>query len=397
MSARPKIEVLEPPDLDLLISRSLDGDLSPEDRNELDRHLAVNPKARLRRDEMAELVRELSALEPPAPPFALATRVNARVVETSAGLAGAFHRFGFYPKGWSLYVGTAAALVVLITSTVLLDKRDRAARLARQADSAAVAESKRAKATSADSVEGRPQSSNEPLQVFFEKKPALRDQAGPDATQPETRIAGAAPNEADAVSARAPAKLAKEREAVRAEPAGPALDSEVAAAGKPNDAASVRLSEAVAANEAPAAAAPALPKVAAYAPERPAGKDEVAGPGAERSLSSSRADAPAGVVAQAAREALSVAAWMPDRSPSPWTYASARVQRDADADIPPLVAVFRLRIDSKGEIREFRRLSVTPSSAAEAAERLLKGLRFTRNPASNASPEAEIEVEIRAR
>ena len=77
MSARPSVPRLEGEELDLLISRSLDGDLSPEEKRDLETVLASDAVARRRRDDLAGIVAEAHALPSPAPPFALSTRVNA--------------------------------------------------------------------------------------------------------------------------------------------------------------------------------------------------------------------------------------------------------------------------------------------------------------------------------
>ena len=76
MSARPAISQLLGEDLDLLLSRSLDGDLTPDEESELQGYLAADPAARRRRAELAELVGSLKELPNAGTPFALATRVN---------------------------------------------------------------------------------------------------------------------------------------------------------------------------------------------------------------------------------------------------------------------------------------------------------------------------------
>src|SRR5450756_349911 len=73
VSARPSVPRLEGEELDLLISRALDGDLSPEETRDLETVLANDPAARRRKEELAGLVAEARALPAPAPPFALST------------------------------------------------------------------------------------------------------------------------------------------------------------------------------------------------------------------------------------------------------------------------------------------------------------------------------------
>ncbi len=109
MSARPDVPRLAEEDLDLLISRSLDGDLSPEEEQQLDRLVALDPAAARRKAELAALVADVKALPEPATPFALATRVNANVAERGGRPGALGARVGFYPApGFA-----KAALVIL--------------------------------------------------------------------------------------------------------------------------------------------------------------------------------------------------------------------------------------------------------------------------------------------
>ena len=108
MSARPDVPRLSEEELDLLISRSLDGDLSPEEEQQLERLVALDPAAARRKAELAALVADVKALPEPATPFALATRVNSNVAD--AGRPGSLGgRIGFFPApGFA-----KAALVIL--------------------------------------------------------------------------------------------------------------------------------------------------------------------------------------------------------------------------------------------------------------------------------------------
>jgi hypothetical protein len=83
-------------DLDLLISRSLDGDLSGDEERELHDVLAADPFARARYDAMARVVGRLEELPDPEPPFALGTRVQVQVETDTQGFAAVLHRYGFY-------------------------------------------------------------------------------------------------------------------------------------------------------------------------------------------------------------------------------------------------------------------------------------------------------------
>ena len=108
MSARPDVPRLSEEELDLLISRSLDGDLTPEEEQRLERLVALDPAAARRKSELSALVADLKALPEHATPFALATRVSSNVAERGrpGSLGG---RIGFFPApGFA-----KAALVIL--------------------------------------------------------------------------------------------------------------------------------------------------------------------------------------------------------------------------------------------------------------------------------------------
>jgi hypothetical protein len=108
VSARPDVPRLSEEELDLLISRSLDGDLSPEEEQQLERLVALDPAAARRKADLAALVADVKALPEPATPFALATRVSSNVAERGrpGSLGG---RIGFFPApGFA-----KAALVIL--------------------------------------------------------------------------------------------------------------------------------------------------------------------------------------------------------------------------------------------------------------------------------------------
>lgn len=135
MSARPFVPRLEGEELDLLISRSLDGDLSPEETRDLETVLANDPAARKRREELAGLVAEARALPAPAPPFALSTRVNANVSEKTARGGSIFHRFGFYPPP-GMTIGAMVVLGVVAVAITVLNPAPRpvASTIAERAD-----------------------------------------------------------------------------------------------------------------------------------------------------------------------------------------------------------------------------------------------------------------------
>ncbi|MGZ5429416.1 MAG: hypothetical protein ACXWFS_10430, partial [Thermoanaerobaculia bacterium] len=119
MSARPFVPRLADEELDLLLSRSLDGDLSPEEEHGLETILAHDPAAAHRKEELQRLVAEARALPAPAPPFALATRVNSNVSEKAGRGGSVFHRFGFYPPP-GMAVGAMALLGIVVAAITVL-------------------------------------------------------------------------------------------------------------------------------------------------------------------------------------------------------------------------------------------------------------------------------------
>lgn len=182
MSARPSVPRLEGEELDLLISRSLDGDLSPEEKRDLETVLANDAVARRRRDELARIVAEAHALPSPAPPFALSTRVNANVSEKTARGGSIFHRFGFYPPP-GLAIGATVVLAVVAVAITVLNPAPR-----------------RVASTIAERADG-------PVEVFFQEGARAKDAANGAAK--EIAKAGAkkaAPAPSDSVATRIASK-----------------------------------------------------------------------------------------------------------------------------------------------------------------------------------------------
>ena len=120
MSANPQPRPFVTGDLDLLISRSLDGDLPGEEERELKSLLAADPTARARYDAMARLVGRLEALPDPEAPFALSTRVRTQVEDDTRGLAASLHRFGFYFRPATVGVFVVGIVAVVLTSTIMV-------------------------------------------------------------------------------------------------------------------------------------------------------------------------------------------------------------------------------------------------------------------------------------
>ncbi|HYN42546.1 MAG TPA: hypothetical protein VE129_12260, partial [Thermoanaerobaculia bacterium] len=119
MSANPQPRPFVTGDLDLLISRSLDGDLPGEEERELKSLLVADPAARARYDAMARLVGRLEALPDPEAPFALSTRVRSQVENDTVGVAATLHRFGFYFRPATVGVFVFGIVAVVLTSTIM--------------------------------------------------------------------------------------------------------------------------------------------------------------------------------------------------------------------------------------------------------------------------------------
>ncbi len=337
MSARPDVARLSPEDLDLLISRSLDGDLNPEEQRELEIVLAADPEAARRREELAALVESVRNLPAPDPPFALATRVNSQVSERTSSVGSFTHRFGVYlPPG--VVGGAIALLVALVIGGAFFTRLP----------------------VPLDQAEPKPTG---PVQVFFSPGEPQAQPQQPDANAPRQEpktAAKAAPApalQADARRAEAPApsrqlELKKEATVASAE----------SAAGAPAEAAAEPRARDAHPPAALAAQAPAL----AEAPRAAAEKDrlgvkqlsltwsvEIQGPGRS--------------------------AWRLKRAP------------EAPPSAPVHVTV-RLSLDPSGQV-----ISVRPAAGealTKEVERFARGLVF--EPATE-SPPSLIEIEIGTR
>lgn len=274
MSAVPKPAALAIPEeeLDLLISRALDSDLLPEEQALLDEILATNAAARARTAELAGTVDALHALPKLSPPFALATRVNARVRETEGG-----------PLGIKLSVmrgiGSFAVAVMILFMAVTIIKKG-------QEDKKAEALVAQAKKAADDAPVNVP--------VFFSKDAKELEQQA--AAPPAEALADAAkPSSAEPSKlAEAPARAERATEDVKERAAGKAkLDER-------RDAESFAPETKLA--KAEAAAEPQASKkqneVAGFAAERDASPVAMAPPAPS---------APAGIRAQAAPEVSSAA------------------------------------------------------------------------------------------
>ncbi|MDL2717927.1 MAG: hypothetical protein PT977_09250 [Acidobacteriota bacterium] len=187
--------------LDLLISRSLDGDLSPEEQRDLETVLANDAAARRRQEEMAGLVAEARALPSPAPPFALSTRVNANVSEKAARGGSILNRFGFYPPP-GMAIG---AMVVLAIGAVAVTVMNPAPR--------------RVATTIAERADG-------PVDVFFQDGTRAKDAA---------KKAAASPSESVGAKIASKEKAREEGAVARSAPAGIVESKQVASVVASNE------------------------------------------------------------------------------------------------------------------------------------------------------------------
>ena len=343
MSARPDIRPLPDEELDLLISRSLDGDLSSSEEQDLKTYLAAVPVARQRYAALESLVQDLRKLPEPVPPFALAARVNSQVDEHSSGLAAAFQRFGlFLPPG----AVTAAAGLVAVGVVVGVFMGGGTPRTAQ----------------SGKALEIAGDESNGPVRVFFDRS---RQAPAPNVA---SRAAGAA--NAPAGPASPPA---------RAEAKAPA-EVEVQALQAAPEKAGVETKDSLA--------------------EVPAGA--IALGRADQAESKLKAEAsPAGrVSAQAVASSPS-----PARRASEWTVSVVqtvgdsvawRLRKSPAAAVPDGPETYRLlvRLDSSGRIVAMTPTKGSPVPSAEA-EKFIRGLDFEKIGGGTGEGEVEIVVEPR--
>lgn len=119
MSAPPGVRRLSEEELDLLLSRSLDGDLTSGEEGELAKILLADPRAARRREELAKLVGKLNALPAPASPLGLTARTNAWTAERARGFGAVWHRLGLFPPP-AILRGIAALFVIVLAGMSVL-------------------------------------------------------------------------------------------------------------------------------------------------------------------------------------------------------------------------------------------------------------------------------------
>jgi hypothetical protein len=338
-------------ELDLLLSRAIDGDLSPDEERALEAYLAAHPEARARAASMEALVAKLKSLPAPEPPFALATRVTSQVAERSRGLGAVGHRFGFFLPPGLLAAGVGViALGAVLASFLVRSAPKQVAALAKKDEG--------------------------PVHVFFQeaapKKPASapapsKEKAAREEAEqrPAATLAEAPRADRDAGSARKdePVNAAKDRRARR-----PASSDAVAERDQ------LTFAPEEAAANAPSAEAPAG---AASAPAPALARPAPAMAMQSRAKSAEVVTGEAGLTDTAARPfSISVV------SGAGWRLKSTGAPAWA-------AGTFRLALDEKGGV--LRVLSGAPNAETR---RFLVSLSFERTAASAAG---EVDVRIAAR
>ncbi len=346
MSANPQPRLLVTGDLDLLISRSLDGDLPGEEERELQSLIAADPAARARYEAMARVVGRLEALPELETPFAIATRINGQLEEDTKGFAASLHRFGFYFRPATIGVIAAGIAAVTISHTLMSPPNPDASA---GGPAATVAE--------APVDDGR-------VNVFF---------SGPPATMKDAAAASAAP------PASAPARAAEPKAARRQEPVLVAA-AETARAKEEDGFAPER--------DAPPPAAPAPPAaVSRDAAEASVARAETMQQSAGAEEKRLRAAAP---------EALG--AVRPTGSVEVVGRASGVLRLEAPARLESLAGPFdgtyRLELDSSGRVTDVTRLAGGSGSEPGGLPDRLRALSFVPAEAARSAGAADVRVRL---
>lgn len=369
MSANPQPRPFVTGDLDLLISRSLDGDLPGEEERELQSLIAADPAARARYEAMACLVGRLEALPDPETPFALSIRVNSQLEDDTRGLAASLHRFGFYFRPATIGVVVFGIVAVAISYTVISPQKPVAtvAVATERSEKSEKSEKSRAQLAPAPVDDGR-------VNVYF----------APSAKKADAGLAAvpAAPA-APARSAAAPAQngAGEAKGNVRQEPV------------------------LVASAESPRKKEDAV----AFAPERDA--QALAAVPAPPSAGASRAvadeSAAEGVALQkaATSETARLRAAAPQPAGVPFTAASAQVVGKAagtlrfstpvrlDGLTGPFEGSYRLELDGSGRVTDVVRLFGGSGSEPSGLPARLKELSFA--PVEAARTAGAVDVKVR--
>ena len=379
MSARPEIPRLSEEELDLLISRSLDGDLSPEETERLDRLVALDRAAARRKAELAALVAEVKALPEPATPFALTTRVTANVGERAGRPGSLGGRVGFFPAPG--FLKAAAAILIIVGASIAI-LRPAPKRLAEGPVDVVLYDAPRPAASDT-------------------KNPVADSSLGKsDARLKDFEKAKASALEADAQNERS---LKREREKEAGKPQEESVFEQKKAGAKLEDA---RRNE-------PAAVTDAL-AVAEAAPKQRADRDEGAALDGARAQAPAKVTNSAGLVSSApaapaaapapppapALRQAAVASGAPSDSPAPrgWTVsvrgdAGRRWALRRAPDNPPPArgaAVYRVTLDASGHVTALSRVSAGPHDPRLDA--FVKDMVF-----ELLAPPAELQSKVAAR
>jgi hypothetical protein len=351
MSARPDLARLSDEELDVLLSRSLDGDLSPEEEQELSALLASDPRAARRREELAALVARLNALPAPAAPLGMTARVNARAADHAKGFGAIWHRLGLFPPP-AMVRGIAALFVIVVIGMNVLKSQSARQKAAEETPAPAAAQ-----------ADGR-------VAIFFdEKKPAApaAPAPAPRSAAKETQVTQVAETKRDA-----PARLRNE--------AAPAPTEQAASGGK-GEMAAVAALEADGSRKDASAAKDAL--VA-----RPEAAGSVEGVASEVALQKMKAQAAPPAPALAAASAP--ISWdVAVLGPPARSWALRRFAAPPPA-LAGISASYRLTLDAEGKVVAAKALEgTTPETDA-----LVRSLVFT---SLGPDPPAEIEVTVRTR
>ena len=359
MSANPQPRPFVTGDLDLLISRSLDGDLPGEEERELKSLLVSDPTARARYDAMARLVGRLEELPDPEAPFALSTRVSTQIEDDTRGLAATLHRFGFYFRPATVGVVVAGIVAVVVSTTIMVPPKPVAT----------VAE-----ATDPSKVQPAPVPEDDGrVNVFFADSPKKDDESPAAVSAAPARVA-AAPDQSRANEAKG--KLRQEPVLVAS--AETRREKEEAVAFAPERDAPTLAAVAPAPPSAAASHAAADENVAEGASlQKAAGSDE------KRLRASAPQAAGAARVAASAQVVGKAAGTLGFSNP-------ARL----DGLAGPFEGTYRLDLDDSGRVTDVVRLVGGSGSEPSGLAARLKDLSFTPVEAARAAGSVDVKVRL---
>lgn len=407
MSAVPSHESLADEEFEILASRYLDGELSPDERAEFETYLSKDAGASARYDALHSMVEEYRSLPHPDTPFALSTRIAARVQEQAVGLSGVLLRLGVVRRMGAVFILMAGLGVVAIYYLANLGGPSPQMMAAKRGGTGEFVPEKDIEGPVQVFFEGKPQTPGvdkdaadsklpaEPVLAASsegaraddkkaeEMKPALRDEdqvgAGAKAvSQPEAVVAQAVPEreKKEALEPRSEVDASADRLAAASAPAAvaPAAPAAPAAVGMAMEARAAQ----------PAGAMPAATAGPAVATSRMAETR----PGADRQATNMAAPAPAPAsAAKGKRQAgPAVSVTGPGGKAAEW-----RLVRPSEP--PPMPtggkALYHVALDGDGKVRKVVRLS----GSASAMDEWLKGARFEKVAGEAAGNELEVKVE----